>query len=38
MWSAANPQVFKTMQMTAERPGDAGQHGQVILTGTARRS
>ena len=38
MWSAANPQVFKTMQITAERPGDAGQHGQVILTGTARRS
>lgn len=38
MWSAANPQVFGTMQITAERPGDAGQHGQVILTGTARRS
>jgi hypothetical protein len=36
MWSAANPQVFKTMQITAERPGDAGQHGHVILTGTAR--
>jgi Anti-sigma-K factor rskA len=38
MWSAANPQVFKTMQITAERPGDAGQHGHVILTGTARPS
>ena len=38
MWSAANPQVFSTMQITAEHPGDAGQHGQVILTGTARRS
>jgi Anti-sigma-K factor rskA/Putative zinc-finger len=38
MWSAANPQAFQTMQITAERPGDAGQHGQVILTGTARRS
>jgi anti-sigma-K factor RskA len=38
MWSAANPQVFKTMQITAEHPGDAGQHGRVILTGTARRS
>jgi Anti-sigma-K factor rskA/Putative zinc-finger len=38
MWSAANPQVFKTMQITAERPGDPGQHGQIILTGTARRS
>jgi anti-sigma-K factor RskA len=36
MWSAADPQVFKTMQITAERPGDAGQHGQIILTGTAR--
>jgi hypothetical protein len=36
MWSAANPQVFKTMQITAERPGGAGQLGQVILTGTAR--
>jgi len=38
MWSAADPHVFKTMQITVERPGDAGQHGQVILTGTARRS
>jgi hypothetical protein len=36
MWSAANPRLFKTMQITAERPGDGGQHGQVILTGTAR--
>jgi anti-sigma-K factor RskA len=36
MWSAANPHVFKTMQITTERPGDAGQHGQVILTGMAR--
>jgi hypothetical protein len=36
MWSAANPQVFRTMQITAERPGDAGQHGHVILAGTAR--
>jgi anti-sigma-K factor RskA len=36
MWSAANPRVFKTMQITAERPGDPGQRGQVILTGTAR--
>ena len=38
MWSAANPQVFKTMQITAEQAGDAGQHGRVILTGTARAS
>jgi hypothetical protein len=36
MWSAANPQLFKTMQITAERPGAGGQHGQVILTGSAR--
>jgi hypothetical protein len=36
MWSAANPQLFKTMQITAERPGAGGQHGHVILTGTAR--
>jgi anti-sigma-K factor RskA len=36
MWSAANPQVFKTMQITVERPGGAGQHGPAILTGTAR--
>jgi anti-sigma-K factor RskA/putative zinc finger protein len=36
MWSAVNLQVFQTMQITAERPGDAGQHGHVILTGTAR--
>jgi hypothetical protein len=36
MWSAANPRVFQTMQITAERPGDPGQRGQVILTGTAR--
>jgi anti-sigma-K factor RskA len=36
MWRAANPHVFKTMQITAERSGDPGQHGQVILAGTAR--
>jgi hypothetical protein len=36
MWSAVNLQVFQTMQITAERPGDARQHGQAILTGTAR--
>lgn len=37
MWSAANPRTFPTMQITAEQPGDAGQHGQVILTGTATK-
>ena len=36
MWSAADPHVFKTMEITAERPGDARQHGQLILTGQAR--
>jgi hypothetical protein len=35
MWSAANPRTFRTMQITAEQAGDAGQHGQVIPTGTA---
>jgi Anti-sigma-K factor rskA/Putative zinc-finger len=36
MWSAANPGQFKIMQITLEQPGDAGQHGKVILSGTAR--
>jgi anti-sigma-K factor RskA len=36
MWSAANPRVFKTMQITAEVPGGADQRGRIILTGTAR--
>ena len=34
MWSAADPAKFKIMQITAERPGDAGQHGPVILSGS----
>ena len=37
MWSAADPRTFPTMQITAEQAGNAGQHGQVILTGTARK-
>jgi hypothetical protein len=36
MWSAADPRKFPTMQITQEAPGDAGQHGEVILSGTAR--
>jgi len=36
MWSAADPGKFNTMQITAEQPGDASQHGQVILYGTAQ--
>ena len=37
MWSAADPRGFPTMQITAEQPGDAAQHGQVILSGTAQK-
>jgi anti-sigma-K factor RskA len=37
MWSAADPRTFATMQITAERPGDATQHGAVILSGDAQR-
>ena len=36
MWSAANPHVFSTMQITAEHPGDPRQRGQIILTGQTR--
>jgi hypothetical protein len=36
MWSAADPAKFKIMQITAEQPGDAGQHGQVILSGSPK--
>ena len=35
MWSAADPRNFPTMQITAETYGDGGQHGHIILTGTA---
>jgi hypothetical protein len=36
MWSAANPAEFTIMQITIEQPGDASQHGQVILQGIAQ--
>jgi hypothetical protein len=36
MWSAADPRRFPTMEITKESPGDAGQHGEVILSGTAQ--
>jgi hypothetical protein len=36
MWSAADPAKFKVMQITLEQPGDASQHGKVILSGTAQ--
>lgn len=35
MWSAADPATFRVMQITLEQPGDASQHGPVILSGTA---
>ena len=37
MWSAAAPRSFPVMQITAESPGDGGQHGQVLLSGTAQK-
>jgi hypothetical protein len=36
MWSAADPHRYRIMEITAESPGDAGQHGKVILKGTVR--
>ena len=36
MWSAADPADFKVMQVTLEQPGDASQHGKVILSGVAK--
>lgn len=36
MWSAADPATFKIMQITLEQPGDASQHGKVILSGIAQ--
>jgi anti-sigma-K factor RskA len=35
MWSAADPRTFPTMQITAETSGNGGQHGHIILAGTA---
>jgi anti-sigma-K factor RskA len=37
MWSAANPATFPTMEITAEQPGNAAQHGQVLLSGHAQK-
>lgn len=36
MWSAADPRQFPIMEITEESPGDAAQHGQVILSGHAQ--
>jgi Anti-sigma-K factor rskA/Putative zinc-finger len=35
MWTAANPGTFQHMQVTAQAPANTGQHGQIILSGTA---
>lgn len=34
--SAADPRRFKIMEITAESPGDGGQHGKVVLKGAVR--
>jgi hypothetical protein len=33
---ADRPGLHRSMQITAEHPGDARQRGQIILTGRAR--
>jgi len=38
MWTAADPDRYKIMEITAEQPGNVGQHGKVILSGTAQTS
>ena len=35
MWTAANPETYKAMQITAEPTAGTGQPGPVVLTGTA---
>jgi anti-sigma-K factor RskA len=35
MWTAANPETFKAMQITAETTAGTGQPGHLVLTGTA---
>jgi len=35
MWTAADPDDFKSIEITAETTAGAGQPGQVVLTGTA---
>ena len=34
MWTAANPDTFPHIQITAQTPASTGQHGQIILAGT----
>jgi len=38
MWTAADPDRYKIMQIAAEQPGNVGHHGKVILSGTAQTS
>jgi len=38
MWTAADPDQYKIMRITAEQAGNASQHGKVILSGTAQTS
>ena len=33
MWTAANPDTFPDIQITAQTPASTG-HGQIILAGT----
>ena len=35
MWTAADPETYQAMQITAESVTGAGQSGQPVLTGTA---
>jgi anti-sigma-K factor RskA len=35
MWTAANPGTFQGMQITAQTSAGSGQHGRIVLTGTA---
>jgi hypothetical protein len=36
MWSAADPGTFRVMEITEEQASAGGQHGRVILSGTAQ--
>ncbi len=36
LWSAANPDTYRIVQITEEPPGEAGQHGKVILSGSRK--
>ena len=36
MWTAADPDTFKVMQITEEQAGKGSQQGKIILTGTTQ--